>query len=192
MTEPVILIDKDFTGGNLANLDRCMLAIAHANLVGVIPEDGEGRSDARELLEIALGTADDFPEMPVGLLNCLDYPELAERLSVYVSEYGTQCAALIFTEHGIHYIAAGCNKTPASFHYWVLGILLASGHRPTTTRADIIIRLAHDLAQPLEGDPSNPRWDEVEIRTRAIEAATATLGPLYEEWIPGFDAKDLE
>jgi hypothetical protein len=191
--EPIVLTGEDFTDGRLATRTGCTLVVAHANLVGVAPEKSVGLSDARKLLETALGTADDFPELQVALLNCLAYPQAAEQLSVYVSEYGTQCAALMFTDgRDPHFIVAGGNDTPATFHQWVLGILLASGARPTTIREEIVIRLAYDIAQPPEFDSPDPRWDDAEIRTIAILAARETLAPLYEEWVPGFDASALE
>ena len=57
---------------------------------------------------------------------------------------------------------------------------------------EIVIRLAYDLAQPAELESPDPRWDDVEIRTTAILAATEALVPLYAEWVPGFDAGRLE
>jgi hypothetical protein len=193
MNEPTILTGEDFTDGRCTSLKGCVLVLAHANLVGVAPAAGGGQSDARELLETVLEIADDFPEMQVALLNCLAHPETSERLSVYVSEYGTQCAALIFAEaHDPHFIAAGGSETLRTLHQWVLGILLAWGYRPTTSREEIVIRLAYDLAQPAESDSPDPQWDDVEIRTMAILAAKEALAPLYEEWVPGFDAGDLD
>jgi hypothetical protein len=193
MNEPTILTGEDFTDGRCTSLKGCVLVLAHADLVGVAPAAGGGQSDARELLETVLEIADDFPEMQVALLNCLAHPETSERLSVYVSEYGTQCAALIFAEaHDPHFIAAGGSETLRTLHQWVLGILLAWGYRPTTSREEIVIRLAYDLAQPAESDSPDPQWDDVEIRTMAILAAKEALAPLYEEWVPGFDAGDLQ
>jgi hypothetical protein len=191
--EPVVLTADDFADGRLVSLQDCMLVLAHANLVGGTPAEEGEHSDARALLGMALEVAEAFPELQVGLLNCLDHPETAERLSVYVSEYGTRCAALLFTaELDPHFIAAGGNETPATLHQWALGILLAAGCRPTRTREEIIVRLACDLAEPPECDSADPRWDDVEIRNVAILAARETLVPLYEEWVPEFDARDLE
>jgi hypothetical protein len=157
LNDPVVLTAADFIDGRLASPQGCTLVIAHANLVGVTPAEGDGPSKARELLEAALEIADVFQEMHVGLLNCLDFPATAEQLSVYVSDYGTRCATLIFTD------------------------------RPTTSREEIIVRLAYDLTQPTECDSPHLRWDDAEIRTMAILAARETLEPLYEEWVPGFD-----
>jgi hypothetical protein len=193
MLEPIILTGEDFTDGRCTRLEGCVLVLAHANLAGVAPAVGGGQSDAHKLLNMALEIADDFPEMQVALLNCLAHPETSEQLNVYVSEYGTQCAALVFAEgHDPHFIAAGGNETRPTLHQWVLGILLAWGYRPTTSREEIIIRLAYDLTQPPEFDSPDPRWDDVEIRTMAILAATEALAPLYAEWVPGFDAGGLE
>jgi hypothetical protein len=193
LNDPVVLTAADFIDGGLVSPGGCTLVIAHANLVGVAPAEGDGPSKARELLEAALEIADVFQEMHVGLLNCLDFPATAEQLSVYVSDYGTRCATLIFTDrHDPHFIAAGGSETPASVHQWVLGILLARGYRPTTSREEIIVRLAYDLTQPTECDSPHLRWDDAEIRTMAILAATEALAPLYEEWVPGFDASGLE
>jgi hypothetical protein len=64
----------------------------------------------------------------------LAHPETSEQLSVYVSEYGTQSAALIFAdEHDPHFIAAGSSETLRTLHEWVLGILPAWGYRPTAS-----------------------------------------------------------
>ena len=131
--------------------------------------------------------------MQAASLNCLSHPETTVQLGVYVSEYGTQCAALIFAEaHDPHFIAAGGNETLPTLRQWILGVLLAWGYRPTTSREEIVIRLAYDLAQPAESDSPDPQWDDVEIRTMAILAAKEALAPLYEEWVPGFDAGDLQ
>jgi hypothetical protein len=193
MSEPVILTAEDFTDGQCTSLKGCVLVVAHANLVGVAPAERGTQSDARELLDMGLEIADGFPEMQVGLLNCLAHPETSEQLSVYVSEYGTQCAALIFAEaHDPHFIAAGGRETPRTLQQWVLGILLAWGYRPTISREEIVVRLAYDIAQPPEFDSPDPRWDDLEIRTMAILSARETLAPLYEEWVPGFDATGLE
>jgi len=193
MADPITLTNEAFTGGRPVALDRCTMIVAHANLAATMPEDGDAHSAARDLMNAALCITDDVPEMQIGLLNCLDYPQTAEQLSVYVSEFGTQCAVLIFTSRpGPHFIAAGANETPASFHHWVLGILLAFGYRPTLTREEIVLRLAYDLAQPPEFALADDRWDDVDLRTRAIQAAQETLKPLYETWIPGFAAEYLE
>jgi hypothetical protein len=193
MSEPVILTAADFTDGRCTTLKGCTLVMAHAGLVGVAPADEHSQSDARELLDMALEIAGDFPEMQVGLLDCLAYPETSEQLSVYVSEYGTQCAALVFAEvHDPHFIAAGGKETLRSLQQWVLGILLAWGYRPTTSREEIVVRLAYDVAQPPEFDSPDPRWDDLEIRTMAILSAREALASLYEEWVPEFDARSLE
>jgi hypothetical protein len=89
MMVEAVLTNSDFSDGKLLKLAPCTLVLAHANL------SAGDRSAAQTLLETALRVAQDFPELQVGLLNCLDYPELAERLPVYVSEFGTQFAALI-------------------------------------------------------------------------------------------------
>jgi hypothetical protein len=193
MADPITLTDRNFTGGRPIQLDRCTMVVAHANLAATTPEDGDGPSAARGLMTMALCITDDVPEMQIGLLNCLDYPQTAEQLSVYVSEFGAQCAVLIFTSRpGPHFIAAGADETPASFHHWVLGILLAFGYQPTVTREEIVLRLAYDLAQPPEFALADDRWDDVDLRTRAIRAVRETLKPLYEAWIPGFAAEYLE
>jgi hypothetical protein len=193
MADPITLTDEAFTGSRLIDLNRCTMVVVHADLATTTPEDGGGHSAARDLMNMALCTTDDVPEMQIGLLNCLDYPETAEKLSVYVSEFGTQCAVLIFTSRpGPHFIAAGADETPASFHHWVLGILLAFGYQPTVTREEIVLRLAYDLAQPPEFALADDRWDDVDLRTRAIRAVRETLKPLYEAWIPGFAAEYLE
>jgi hypothetical protein len=193
MNEPVILTAEDFTDGRCTSLKGCVLVLAHADLVGVAPAEGDTQSDARELLDMALEIAGDFPEMKVALLNSLAHPETSEQLSVYVSEYGTQCAALIFAEaHDPHFIAAGGNETLPTLRQWILGILLAWGYRPTTSRKEIVVRLAYDLAQPPEFESPDPRWDDREIRTMAILAATKALAPVYEGWVPGFDTRGFE
>jgi hypothetical protein len=193
MNEPIILTAEDFTDGRCTTLKGCVLVLAHADLVGVAPAEADTQSDARELLDMALETAGDFPEMQVALLNCLAHPETSEQLSVYVSEYGTQCAALLFAEaHDPHFIAAGGKETLRSLQQWVSGILLAWGYRPTLSRAEIVVRLAYDIAQPPDFDSPDPRWDDLEIRTMAILSAREALASLYEKWVPGFDVKGLE
>lgn len=85
MNEPVILTAEDFTDGRCTSLKGCILVLAHADLVGVAPAEGDTQSDARELLGMALEVAGDLPEIQVALLNCLAHPETSEQLSVYVS-----------------------------------------------------------------------------------------------------------
>jgi hypothetical protein len=190
--EPIVFTGADFTDGYLTRLNGCTLVIAHANLTEVAFEDEEDRSDGRNLLRIALAAADDFPELQIGLLDCVAYPETAEQLGVYVSEYGIQCAVLIFTERSEpHCIAASADDTPASFHQWVLGILLGTGGRPTATREDIVVRLAYDLAQFSGPDTTDPQWDDPDIQQTALQAARQALMPLYHAWVPGFDNTDL-
>lgn len=105
--EPIVLIAADFTDGRLSRLKGCTLVSSHVNLIKAAPEDENNQSDSRNLLKIALATADDFPELQVGLLDCVAHPDTAEALSVYVSKYGIQCAALILTEWSVrHFIAA--------------------------------------------------------------------------------------
>jgi hypothetical protein len=177
--EPIVLTGADFIDGRLVRPNGCTLVIAHANLIEVASEGEDDRSDGRNLLRLALAAADDFLELQVGLLDCVVHPETAEQLSVYVSEYGIQCAALIFTERfDPHFIAASADDTPASFHQWLLGILLGAGGRPTASREDIVIRLAYDLTQSSRSDIADPRWDDPEIQQTAILAARQALAPL--------------
>ena len=63
-----------------------------------MPGDGDAHSAARDLMTTALCITDDVPEMQIGLLNCLDYPQTAEQLSVYVSEFGTVCRAHLYVQ----------------------------------------------------------------------------------------------
>jgi hypothetical protein len=187
MAESVTLTDSDFTDGKLLQLTSCTLVLVHAGL------SADDHSAAQMLFQTALGVAEDFPELQVGLLNCLDYPDLAEQLPVYVSEFGTQFAALIFIPDGHpHFTAAVYEEDAESFHFWVLGILLARGDRPATTREEIIVRIAYDLMHNPLQELVGERWDDVELRKNAIRAARETLAPLYEEWIPEFDRTDLE
>jgi hypothetical protein len=167
-----VLTDSDFSDGKLSELTPCRLVLAHAIL------SDDGRSAAQTLFEIALRVAQDFPELHVGVLNCLDYPELAERLPVYVSEFGTQFAALIFIPDGDpHFTAAVYEEDAESFYFWVLGILLAR-YRPATTREEIIVRVAYDLMHEPVPDFMGERWDDVELRKNAINAARDALAPL--------------
>ena len=100
---------------------------------------------------------------------------------------------LIFTSRpGPHFIAAGANETPASFHHWVLGILLAFGYRPTLTREEIVLRLAYDLAQPPECASADDRWDDGDLRTRAIQARTGDAEAALRGMDSGFAAEHLE
>jgi hypothetical protein len=111
---------------------------------------------------------------------------------VYVSEYGTQCAALVFAEgRDPHFVAAGGGETPASLRQWLLGISLGWACRPAASREEICVRLAYDLAQPPEVACPDPRWDDPEIRAMAVLAVRETLLPLYEDWVPGFAEEDL-
>jgi hypothetical protein len=187
MVETVTLTDSDFSGGKLLKLIPCTLVLTHAGL------SANDRSAARTLFETALRVAKDFPELHVGLLNCLDHPELAERLPVYVSEFGTRFAALIFIPDGHpHFTAAVYEEDAESFYLWVLGILLAQGYRPSVTREDIIVRIAYDLVhEPLQ-ELAGERWDDVELRKSAIRASKDALAPLYEEWLREFKRTDLE
>jgi hypothetical protein len=170
-----VLTNSDFSDGKLLKLTPCTLVLAHANL------SAGDRSAAQTLLETALRVAQDFPELQVGLLNCLDYPELAERLPVYVSEFGTQFAALIFIpDADPHFTAAAYEEDAESFYFWVLGILLAR-YRPATTREEIIVRVAYDLVHEPVPEFTGERWDDVELRKNAINAARDALAPLYEE-----------
>jgi hypothetical protein len=188
MSETSILTDKDFVDGRPTDASACKLVILHANLFGVTPAEGDDHSDARDLLKMALEVAQDFPEVRLGMLNCLEYAELAEKQSVYVSEFGTRCALTIFIEgRDPHVISAGYNETPETLHHWVQGILAAWGLRPTVTREEIVVRLAYDIAQPPEVNFPAPRWDDPETRAQAIRAAREALGPLYKVWVPGFD-----
>jgi hypothetical protein len=185
---PFILTDEDFIDGHLIKCEQCTLVVAHADLANPIPDQANFRSDGRTLLEIARASAGQFPELRIGLLNCLTYPETAEQLSVYVSEYGTQCAALIFTKrYGPHCVVAGPDNTPQSFHQWVRGILLGAGGRPVSSRDDIVIRLAYDLALSAGVNSPDPQWDDPEVQNAAILAAGQTLVPLYQAWTPRFD-----
>src|ERR1700712_795366 len=112
MTGTIILSDKDFTDAR-PSTSPCKLVVLHANLFGVTPAEGDEHSDARDLLKMALDVAQDFPEMRVGLLNALESPELAEKQSVYASEFGPQCALMIFIEgREPHVISAAYNETP--------------------------------------------------------------------------------
>ena len=103
--EPIVLIAADFTDGRLSRLKGCTLVSSHVNLIKAAPEDENNQSDSRNLLKIALATADDFPELQVGLLDCVAHPDTAEALSVYVSKYGIQCAALILTEWSVRHFS---------------------------------------------------------------------------------------
>ena len=186
MMVEAVLTDSDFSDGKLSKLIPYTLVLAHASLS---PDD---RSAAQTLFKTALRIAQDFPELQVGLLNCLDYPELAERLPVYVSEFGTQFAALIFIpDGGLHFTAAVYEEDAESFYFWVLGILLAR-YRPATTREEIIVRVAYDLVHEPVPEFTGERWDDVSLRKHAISAARDALAPLYEEWIPEFERTDLE
>jgi hypothetical protein len=101
--------------------------------------------------------------MRVGLLNCLEYPELSEKQSVYVSEFGTQCAVLIFIEgREPHVSSAAYNEMPVSLHHWNQGILgvgvPAHGHPRGNRRST---RLRHcpaatgDFSRPEVGRPGD-------------------------------------
>jgi hypothetical protein len=170
------LTDSDFFDGKLLKLTPCTLVLAHVSL------SAEGRSAAQTLLETALRVAQDFPELHIGLLNCSDYPETAERLPVYVSEFGTQFAALIFVpDGGPHFTSAVYEEDAESFYFWVLGIVLAR-YRPATTREEIIVRVAYDLVHEPLPELAGERWDDVELRKNAVQAAREALAPLYEEW----------
>ena len=181
-----VLTDSHFSDGKLLNLTPCTLVLAHANL------SVDDNSAARMLFETALRVAQDFPELQVGLLNCLDYPEVAERLPIYVSEFGTQFAALIFIpDGGPHCTAAVYEEDAESFYFWVLGILLAR-FRPATTREEIIVRVAYDLANEPGREQAGERWDDVELRKNAINAARDALASLYEQWLPESEQIALE
>jgi hypothetical protein len=187
MMVEAVLTDSDFSDGKLSNLTPCTLVLAHASLS---PDDHH--SAAQTLFETALEVAKDFPELRVGLLNCLDYPELAERLPVYVSDFGTQFAALIFIPDGEpHFTAAVYEEDAGSLYIWILGILLAR-YRPATCREDIIVRVAYDLMREPMPEFTGERWDDVEWRKHAVNAARDALAPLYEEWVPEFERADLE
>lgn len=186
MMVEAVLTDSHFSDGKLLKLTPCTLVLAHANLS---PDD---HSAARTLFETALRVAEDFPELQVGLLNCVDYPQLAEQLPIYVSEFGTQFAALIFIpDGGPHFTAAVYEEDAESFYFWVLGILLAR-YRPATTREEVIVRVAYDLAYEPVREFAGERWDAVESRKNAIEAARDALAPAYEEWTPQTEQTDLE
>jgi len=185
MSDPVILTDQDFIEAKPNSTNPCQLVVLHANLFGVALGEEDAHSHARDLLNMALKVAQDFPEIPVGLLNCLEYAVLAEKQSVYVSEFGIRCAVIIFIDgRDPHIISAGYNETLESFHHWIGGVLSAWGVRPTVSREDIIVRLAFDIAQPPEVVFVEPRWDDPEIRMQAIHAAEEALRPLYRAWVP--------
>jgi len=192
MSDPATLTDQDFIDAKPGSTSPYELVVLHANLYGVAPGEGDEHSHARDLLKMALEVAQDFPEMPVGLLDCLRYAALAEKLSVYVSEFGIRCAVMIFVDgRDPHVISAGYNETPEIFHHWIQGILSAYGFRPTVTREEIVVRLAYDIAQPPEVACPDPRWDDPEIRTQAIHEAREALRPLYEAWVPRLRAPGL-
>ncbi len=73
-------------------------------------------------------------------------------------------------------------ETPDSLRLWLLGILLATGLRATTTRDDLDVRLAYELAEPELWHFGEARWDEPSFRYAAYEAAKRTLDELTEQW----------
>jgi hypothetical protein len=185
-----VLTDADF-GESMGYLvpppaepGTCLLIIPHTSLHGTEPTEDEYDScGARDFLEMVLSAALEFPEIRVALLNHRDAQKAVRWLSIVPIGSSLDVQALIcLGSHTWHQIGCGTDETAESVRLWLRGLLLATGVRATTSRDDLNVRLAYELAHPNTHSFSDARWDVPHFRSRLYNAAKKQLDRLTEEW----------
>jgi hypothetical protein len=129
---------------------------------------------------MVLTVAQEFPEIRVGLLNQDDAPAAIRRLPTSLDCSHAE-ALVCLDSHEWRQVECD-GETPESLRLWLHGILLAAGLRSTTSREDLDVRLAYELAQPETWSFSEARCDEPRFRSKLYKAAKQELDRLTEQW----------
>ncbi|GLR86540.1 hypothetical protein [Bradyrhizobium iriomotense] len=162
---------------------RLLLVIAHSNVDGTPPADGEsGKDEIHEFFRLMIAAAEEFPEFEPCLLNYDDAPSAVHRLGV--ERYGSSdfAEAMIYSALGrIQHITFD-GETPESVRLWLRGTSLGLGLRATARHDDLIARLAYELAEPHGYSFSDARWDVPTFRSKVYQAARTALEELTEFW----------
>ena len=184
---PKVLTEADFVESIGCLMPRppepgtCLLIVAHTNLYGTEPaEDEFDRSDARDFLKMALTVAQEFPEIRIGLLNQNDAPAVIRRLPTSLDCSHAEALVCLDSTEWRQVICD--DETPESLRLWLHGILLATGLRSTTSREDLNVRLAYELAQPEKWSFSDAGGTSRASGPSSINAAKQELDRLTEQW----------
>jgi len=162
----------------------CLVIAAHTNLCGT--DDSEEEFDSfepRDFFKMALAVAEEFQEVQVGLLNHHDAQAAMQRISMTYSGANSGSELLIcLHETSWRNIICGDGETEDSIRLWLRGVLLANGFRSTTSRDDLNVRLAYELAQPATYDFGDARWDVPSFRSKVYYEAKQKIDRLVKQW----------
>ena len=163
----------------------CLVIVAHTNLYGTDASEDEFDSfEARDFLKMVLAVAEEFQEIQIGLLNHHDAQAAIQRLSMTYSGAISGSEVLVcLHETSWRNIISGDGETPDSIRLWLRGVLLANGFRATTSRDDLNVRLAYELAQPATYDFGEARWDVPDFRSKVYYEAKQKVDGLVEKWV---------
>lgn len=157
----------------------------HLNLYETDSNNGDvyRAKEARNFFQTLLNVAPDFPEFDLCLLNYNDAPKASIELSVDVYESSFRSEAIVFSP------VAQCSRTDVwsdetadTIRLWLQGVSLAQGLRCTASQADLIVRLAYELADPEDWSFEETRWGIAKFRMEAHRAAAVELERLIDEW----------
>jgi hypothetical protein len=186
---PKVITDADFleSRGRLVPCPVepgcCLVIVAHTNLYGTNDtEDEFDTFEARDFLKMVLLVAEEFQEIQVGLLNHRDAQAAIRRLSMNYSGPISAQVLISLNETEWRHITCGDGETPQSIRLWLRGVLLANGFRSTTSRDDLNVRLAYELAQPATYDFGAARWDVPHFRSKLYNEAKEKIDGLVKKW----------
>ena len=188
---PIVMTDANFVESceslipSPAEPGCCLVIVAHANLYGTNASEDECDSfEPRNFLEMVLAVAAEFQEIQIGLLNYCDAPAAVKRLGMtYSGAFSGSEALICIHKTKWRSVICGDGETPDSIRLWLRGVLLANGFRSATSRDDLNVRLAYELAQPARYDFDEARWDVPSFRSKVYYEAKKKVDGLVEKWV---------